>query len=100
MKTTELPITLWNGNHLDGILTITSNQIPEQEDINTNAPREVQFLLLPFSADLSFIGSASINSNPDDLGIQELLNTITYGYVETVQEFKNREVEDGTARIH
>lgn len=84
-------IILWNGKHLDGTLTITTESpaiLPE-----TNAPREVQFFMVSSSGDFSYSGSDEIIDTSDSL--EELLNTITMEYVYAVQEMKNREIESG-----
>ncbi len=97
MRTTELPVTLWNGSFLDGILTITTNELPA-EDEDDEAYRTVYCTLIPASQDMTYTVSCKINNTHDSL--KELLNSITYEYVELVQVFKDRELESGTIRLH
>lgn len=93
MYKSELPITLWNGSHLDGTLTITTYDIPTKEDVKNNLEREVFFTLIPQSADMSYTGSIKITQTQES--IAELFNSLTYEYIELVTLFKNRELESG-----
>lgn len=98
MKHSELPITLWNGKYLDGILIITTNYILEPIDVINNISREVNVVMTPASKDMQYIAITNVSDSNDS--IAELLNTITYEYIDMVILFKNRELESGSTRLH
>lgn len=97
MKQSEIPITLWNGKFLDGILTIITNELPEEDESDLTY-RSVNCVLKPQSGDLHYIACTKINNTHDSL--TELLNTITYEYIDLVVLFKDRELENGSIRLH
>lgn len=99
MRTSEIPITVWNGKFLDGVLTISTYQILEPiESDNELIARDVYITLIPQSNDMSYTGKVKISNTNDS--VMELLNTIMYEYTDLVQLFKNRELESGTISLH
>lgn len=99
MRISEIPITVWNGKFLDGVLTISTYQILEPiESDNELIARDVYITLIPQSKDMHYTGKMKINNTDDS--VMELLNTIMYEYTDLVQLFKNRELENGTISLH
>lgn len=98
MRISEIPVTLWNGKFLDGVLTITTTELFDLDDIENNAERNVTITLLPQSADMSYIAVTKMNATPDS--INEALNSVMYEYTDLVVIFKNRELESGTISLH
>lgn len=99
MRISEIPITVWNGKFLDGVLTISTYQILEPlESDNELIARDVYITLVPQSNDMHYTGKVKINNTDDS--VMELLNTIMYEYTDLVQLFKNRELENGTISLH